>query len=263
MGIDWSVVKAAIMRSGKLKAVKNINITHLNGLRGLDTQKSELLANTRAFMSQSGAKAANHALLWGEMGCGKSSLVRAIFCEYMEQNLRLIELGKEELKSLHKVLKAASKAPKYRFIAFCDDFSFELNDSGVSELKRLLEGSIEAPPNNLLFYATTNRKHILKQAPNNNENYINERENSRESLSLADRFGLHLSFYELEMREYLALIDSLFSDFSLSQSELESLHKEAASFASIKGVRSARSAVQFYKSYQKLSKKSALLQIQG
>lgn len=243
--MNWQDTKAAIMRGGKLKAVKNIAITHLDELYGIKAQKTELLANTTRFI-KNGANSANHALLWGEMGCGKSSLVRAVFCKFMNENLRLIELGKEELKSLYKVLKAARKAPEFRFIVFCDDFSFDLNDRGISEIKRLLEGSIELSPNNLIFYATTNRKHIIKQAPNSDD-YITMRENSRESLSLADRFGLHLSFYELEMSEYLKIIDDLFNIENFNEKEIEILHNESMSFASLKGIRSARTATQFYK----------------
>lgn len=245
MKINWQNTKAAIMRNSKLKAVENIAFTHLDDLYGLNTQKNELVANTIKFI-KNGANNANHALLWGEMGCGKSSLVRAVFCKFMNENLRLIELGKEELKNLHKVLKAAKKAPNYRFIIFCDDFSFELGDKSISQIKRLLEGSIEASPENVLFYATTNRKHIIKQEPNSDD-YITMRENSRESLSLADRFGLHLSFYELEMTEYLNIIDNLFNIKILNAQKIKKLHNESMNYASIKGIRSARTAMQFYK----------------
>lgn len=232
--------KAAIVRYGSLRPVcdKDLQITNLANLVGLNAQKQALLDNTLRFLE---GKNANHALLWGEMGCGKSSLVRAVFCEFMHKNLRLIEISKFELENLYDILEILREQKRYKFIIFCDDFSFEGGDKAMSELKRMLEGSIQKPPSNVLFYATSNRKHFVK-SQKNDENFLIERENSRDNLSLADRFGLVLSFYELEFSEYLGVIDELFGDVR----DKENLHKQARAFADSKGIRSHRSAVQFF-----------------
>ena len=236
--------KAAIVRHGKLKPVcdDELQITNLSNLISLNAQKQALLDNTIRFLQN---KPANHALLWGEMGCGKSSLVRAVFCEYMHENLRLVEISKFELENLYDILEILREQKNYKFIIFCDDFSFEMGDKAVNELKRLLEGSIQKPPSNVLFYATSNRKHFIK-AQKNDENFLIERENSRDNLSLADRFGLIISFYEFEFSEYLSVIDELFGEVK----DKEKLHNEARAFADSKGVRSPRSAIHFFNIYK-------------
>lgn len=239
MKIDWKKTKAATLREGKLKPVKDMLISDLDELVSIDRQKDELTRNTLNFINGNGA---NHALLWGEMGCGKSSLVRAVFCKFMDKNLRLIEISKFELVNLYKVLDKIRDKKRFKFIIFCDDFSFEASDKTLGELKKLLEGSIQAPPKNAIFYATSNRKHLVK-SEKNHENYIIEKEHNRESLSLADRFGLHISFYELEVSEYLDVVSSYFNGVDVDK---EWLRKEALAYASSKGVRSARSAKQFW-----------------
>lgn len=238
--MNFTKFKAAIVRNGKLRAVleQDIQITRLDDLVGLNKQKSLLVDNTLRFLD---GKDANHALLWGEMGCGKSSLVRAVFCEYMDMNLRIIEVSKRELEYLYDILEIVRRNTAFKFIIFCDDFSFDIGDSAVSELKRLLEGSIQMPPKNALFYATSNRKHFLP-ARKNDENFLVERENSRDMLSLADRFGLVISFYETEFTEYLQIIDKFFPNVK----DRDALHNAARAFATEKGIRNPRAAVQFY-----------------
>lgn len=240
--MKWKNIKAAIVRGGELKAVKQIQKTSLKKLFGIKEQKKLLLENTQNFLDE---KLANHALLWGEMGCGKSSLVRAVFCKFMDKNLRLIEIGKTELNALYSVLCETRKAKKYKFIIFCDDFSFNESGADVSELKRLLEGSIEKVPANTLFYATSNRKHLLKDEQNN-DNFLIQKELQRENLSLADRFGLKISFYELNFSEYIALCDELFGASSWEEAKKEKMHVLARSFSDSKGIRSPRSALHFY-----------------
>lgn len=236
--------KAFIVRNGHLHPVldNDLQITKLSDLIGLHEQKQALLDNTINFMKN---KPANHALLWGEMGCGKSSLVRAVFCEFMEDNLRLIEISKFELDDLYNILEVIRVHKRYKFIIFCDDFSFKIGEKSLSELKRLLEGSIQKPPQNALFYATSNLKHFIKPQKND-ENFLIERENSRENLSLADRFGLMISFYEFEISEYLQVVDDLFGEVG----NKEALHNEARAFATIKGIRNPRAAIQFYNLYK-------------
>ena len=241
--IDFAKTKAAIVRKGKLRAVadEDIQIDRLDDLVGLERQKSALIENTEAFLRGQGA---NHALLWGEMGCGKSTLVRATFCEYISQGLRLIEVGKNELDSLYETLEVVRANKDFKFIIFCDDFSFEVGESALAELKRLLEGSIQKPPSNAIFYATSNRKHLVPARANADE-YLIKRERSREALSLADRFGLYISFYESEQDEYFALVDRLFGDVG----DKDALHRAARAFVSERGVRSPRTAIAFWRAY--------------
>ena len=243
--MNWGKIKAAIVRNGELKPVKELEITSLKSLFGISEQKKLLKENTKNFLANKGA---NHALLWGEMGCGKSSLVRAVFCKYMDKNLRLIEMPKYELNALYSVLCEVRKARKFKFIIFCDDFSFEGVNTDVSELKRLLEGSIEKTPKNALFYATSNRRHLLKDEKND-ENFLIQKENQRDNLSLADRFGLQISFYELDFKEYLALCEELFNSQNWEASRKAKLENLARSFVSQKGIKSPRTARQLYANY--------------
>ena len=243
--MNWKKIKAAIVRNGELKPVKELEITSLKSLFGMSAQKKLLKENTKNFLAN---KAANHALLWGEMGCGKSSLVRAVFCKYINKGLRLIEIPKSELNSLYNVLNEIRKNKKFKFIIFCDDFSFEGVNTDVSELKRLLEGSIEKTPSNALFYATSNRRHLLKDEKND-ENFLIQKENQRDNLSLADRFGLQISFYELDFKEYLALCTELFNSQNWEPSRQTKLENLARSFVSEKGIKSPRTARQLYAIY--------------
>ena len=243
--MNWHKIKAAIVRSGRICAVHDIQITELKSLYGIGEQKRLLKENTKRFIK---GKGANNALLWGEMGCGKSSLVRAVFCKYMDKNLRLIELGKFELGSLYDVLCVIREAKNFKFIIFCDDMSFESSGSDVSELKRLLEGSIEKVPQNVLFYATSNRRHFLK-TEENSENFLINKERMRENLSLADRFGLCISFYEMDFSEYIGFCDELFEAQSWDEDRKENMHKLARTFSDSKGLRSPRAAQQFFAMY--------------
>ncbi len=293
MEIDWTTTKAAIVRRGELRAVSEINVSELDDLRHIDAQKAELLANTRAFVA---GERANHALLWGEMGCGKSTLVRAVFCHFARQAecpLRLVEISRAELANLFDVLENLRAARAWRFVLFCDDFSFEPNAEVVSELKNLLEGSIQAPPRNVIFYATSNRKHLVRREWREPQNFIQEREDGREAMSLSDRFGLWISFYELQMSEYLRLCERLcgvggggaglggaglggdgFGGAGggevagsvggevvesgggrvLSAEERGEFEREARGFATLRGVRSGRVAMQFAHYWQNLKK---------
>lgn len=233
--IDWSMSAAAIFRRGQIRPVRELAFVDIDELVGLDEQKDALLKNTQNFLQN---KAANHALLWGQMGCGKSSLVRAVFCKFINDGLRLIEINKNELEFVDEILQFI-RFEKYKFIIFCDDFSFEAQDQSYKNLRPILEGSIEAVPKNVLFYATSNKKHLVPRSQNS-PNFLIEKEKISDELSLSDRFGLWISFYELEVDEYLEVVRSIFgAKFD------ENVAKKSLAYARLRGFRSPRVARQF------------------
>jgi predicted AAA+ superfamily ATPase len=200
-----------ILGKGQLVPVRHIHRIHLNDLLGIDRQKQRLLANTRQFMA---GRPANHALLTGARGTGKSSLVKAVFnaCQSEHHNnLRLIELDRDGLKDLPN-LTAVLCTRRERFLLFCDDLSFEPHEPGYKALKSALDGSIAALPDHVLIYATSNRRHLMPQSFVDNLNTTREHEgeihpgeSTEEKISLSDRFGLWLSFYPLDQETYLAI----------------------------------------------------------
>jgi len=218
------------------------------GLLGVDEQKQALLDNTEAFLA---GKSANNALLWGSRGTGKSSLIKALLNQYGDQGLRLIEIDKDDLVDLPEIVDDIQEAP-YRFIVFCDDLSFEEGENSYKHLKSVLEGSIELPPENVLVYATSNRRHLMPEYKSENEGVklvdgeLHYTDAIEEKLSLADRFGLWLSFYPSDLKQYFALVDAL---FPVCQ-DREELHRLARQFAMVRGSRSGRTARQFYQSMQ-------------
>lgn len=244
---DWSEVDAAIWRHqrGYLKPVKHIDPVVVEDLLGVERQKQELLANTEQFLR---GEPANNVLLWGARGTGKSSLIKAVFNQFRGERLRLIQLDKAGLTDLPEITDELVARPE-RFIIFCDDLSFDEGERGLRELKSVLEGSIEQPPENVRVYATSNRRHLVPE-------YMSENQASRvvegelhladvieEKISLSDRFGLWLSFYSLDQQAYLAIVDHLFREVAC---ERELLHSEAKRFAQTRGVRSGRVAKQFF-----------------
>lgn len=245
--INWNETRAAIWRQSKakLRAVHHIDPVQLQDLVGIDQQKQRLVDNTERFLQH---KPANNALLWGARGTGKSSLIKAVFNAYKEQGLRLIEVDKTDLLSLPDIVDDIRELPQ-RFIIYCDDLSFENNETGYKPLKSVLEGSIELPPDNVLLYATSNRRNLVPEAMRDNlaSTYVNGEvhyaDAIEEKISLADRFGLRLSFYSITQTAYLEIVDSYFKNY---QGDRELLHKEALQFAAERGARSGRVAKQFY-----------------
>lgn len=253
--MKWDKTYAAIFRKSKntLKAVEtdDIDAVNLDDLIGIDEQKNRLLSNTINFINDKGA---NHALLWGERGCGKSSLVKAVFWALKDKNLRIIELNKSDLENLADIIDDL-RNEKYKFIIFCDDFSFEKRDDSYKFLKPLLEGSIQKAPKNVLIYMTSNRRHIVSEEKNNNDNvYVRSGElhyndSVDEKISLADRFGLWISFYQGSYDEYIDIVKHYFATFKFDEDELI---KQAKAYAMLKGSRSGRTAKQFYFEYKNL-----------
>lgn len=260
--INWRTVQVAVFRANKkaLKIVRDIDFTDLDALVGLESQKSALIKNTDAFLR---GASANHALLWGESGCGKSSLAKAVFSKFIPQGLKIIEIGRDDLGYLVDIIDAIRET-NFKFIVFCDDLSFELGESGYKHLKPLLEGSLERAPRNVLMYATSNRRHIVGECASDNdvaqisrgELHLSDAANER--ISLSERFGLQLSFYGGSMREYLGIVDAYFAaaqgmsaaEFRLSfAADLDALHAKAREFAMLRASRSGRAAKQFFLSF--------------
>lgn len=245
--IDWQETKAAIWRANKqaLKPVFEVDPISLEKLIGIDRQKNILLENTKRFVD---GFLANHALLWGSRGMGKSALVKALLNHFSHKGLRLIEFAKEDLLDLPELTDYLRELPYY-FIIFCDDLSFERGDDSYKGLKPLLEGSIELPPKNILVYATSNRRHLVTEHHSDNEGVmvadkeIHYSDAIEEKISLSDRFGLWLSFYQGSLNEYLRIVDSYFKDF---QGDRQALHEKAKQFATTRASRSGRTAKQFY-----------------
>ncbi|HED6767123.1 TPA: ATP-binding protein [Campylobacter coli] len=249
--MDWDKTYAAIYRSRKdyLKPIIDLDNISLNDLLGMEEQKNVLYQNTLNFIHNKGA---NHALLWGTKGTGKSSLIKAIFNEFKDKGLRLVELAKDDLFALVDIIDELREQP-FKFILFCDDFSFEKNDDSYKFLKPLLEGSIEAPLQNIIIYASSNRRHLLSESMSDNQGVqvahteLHASDAAEERLSLSDRFGLWLSFYQGNLNEYLKLVDFYFKDIKCDK---ELLHKKAKEFANLRASRSGRTAKQFYLAFK-------------
>lgn len=246
--IDWNEIYAAIwrQRKGYLRPVQHVDPVQLDQLVGIENQKHRLLDNTQRFMQQ---KPANNALLWGARGTGKSSLIKAVFNSYRNQGLRLIEVDKTDLLSLPEIVDDIRELAQ-RFIIYCDDLSFENSETGYKPLKSVLEGSIELPPENVLLYATSNRRNLVPESMQDNlaSTHINGEvhyaDAIEEKISLSDRFGLRLSFYSITQQAYLDIVDSYFAAYNGNR---ELLHREALQFAAERGAKSGRVAKQFYR----------------
>jgi predicted AAA+ superfamily ATPase len=245
--IDWNHTCAAVWRPRKsqLRPVRHTDPVALDDLVGIDLQKQRLVDNTQRFLA---AKPANNALLWGARGTGKSSLIKAVFNAFKDQGLRLIEVDKTDLLSLHDIVDDIRELPQ-RFILYCDDLSFENNETAYKPLKSVLEGSIELPPRNVLLYATSNRRNLVPESMRDNlasahiNGEVHYADAIEEKISLSDRFGLRLSFYSINQQDYLAIVDSYFKDY---RGDREILHREALRFAAERGARSGRVAKQFF-----------------
>jgi predicted AAA+ superfamily ATPase len=249
--IDWKNSYAAIYRAKKeyLKPVTTIENVSFEDLVGIEEQKAALIKNTERFLDN---LPSNNVLLWGARGTGKSSLIKALLNTYTKRDLRLIEIDRDDLDDLIEISDIIRNLP-YKFIIFCDDLSFEEGERGYKGLKRILEGSIEAPPENVKIYATSNRRHLITEYQRDNEGTkianngeIHYSDSVEEKISLSDRFGLWLSFYHGNQEEYLAVVDSYFKDY---KGDRELLHAEALRFAQSRASKSARAAKQFYNSY--------------
>lgn len=232
---------------GRLIAVPRVNRVDLGLLKGIDRMRDILIENTERFAT---GLPANNALLWGARGMGKSSLVKAAHAEVnahpdVDGTLKLIEIHREDIESL-PLLMARLRGSEFRFIIFCDDLSFDGNDASYKSLKAVLEGGIEGRPDNVILYATSNRRHLLarEMVENERSTAINPGEAVEEKVSLSDRFGLWLGFHRCSQDEYLAMVHGYARHFGIKTSE-EQLDREALEWATTRGSRSGRVAWQF------------------
>jgi uncharacterized protein len=221
--------------------VADVNRVPLSLLKGIDRMRDALLANTERFAR---GLPANNALLWGARGMGKSSLVKAVNGEV--KGLKLVEIHREDIASLPHLLSHLRAAGEHRFILFCDDLSFEAVDTSYKSLKAVLEGGIEGRPPNVLFYATSNRRHLMPREMVDNERStaINPGEAVEEKLSLSDRFGLWIGFHNCSQDDYLDMVRSYARHFGLGIKD-EALREEALAWALQRGSRSGRVAWQY------------------
>jgi predicted AAA+ superfamily ATPase len=231
---------------GELEPVTRVNRVDIGLIKGVDRVRDILVENTERFAA---GLPANNVLLWGARGMGKSSLVKAahahINAARQDDPLKLIEIHREDIDTLPKLMTILKKAP-HRFILFCDDLSFDHDDTSYKSLKAALEGGVEGRPANVIFYATSNRRHLLPRDMIENERStaINPSEAVEEKVSLSDRFGLWLGFHKCSQDEYLAMIDGYVAYHGL-RIDPETLRAEALEWATTRGSRSGRVAWQF------------------
>ena len=249
---DWGAAIAFRYRrrggSGLIEPVRHVAAIRLEALVEVEPQKERLLRNTAQFMAGQGA---NNVLLTGARGTGKSSLVKACLNEFAPRGLRLIEVDKADLVDLPDIVDLVADRPE-RFIVFCDDLSFDEGEPGYKALKSVLDGSVAQASDNLLIYATSNRRHLLPEYMKENLSYqhtedgeVHPGEGVEEKISLSERFGLWISFYPFTQAEYLAIVAQWLRFFGASEAAIRQARQDALVWALERGSRSGRVAQQF------------------
>lgn len=250
---DWTASIAWRYRKrssghGVLEPVRHVASMRLDDLREIDGQKEKIQRNTRHFVQ---GLPANNVLLTGARGTGKSSLVKACLNEYAPQGLRLIEVDKADLVDLPDIVDVVADRPE-RFLVFCDDLSFDEGEAGYKALKSILDGSVSAAGQNVLVYATSNRRHLLPEYMKENLSYthtadgeVHPGEVVEEKISLSERFGLWVSFYPFSQDEYLGIVAQWLSAHGIDQTTIEAARPQALVWALERGSRSGRVAYQF------------------
>jgi uncharacterized protein len=253
---DWNASIAFRYRkrggSGLIEPVRHVASIRLGSLVEVGPQKERLLRNTEQFVAGHGA---NNVLLTGARGTGKSSLIKACLNEFSSQGLRLIEVDKTDLVDLPDIVDLVAERPE-RFIVFCDDLSFDEGEPGYKALKSILDGSISESSDNVLIYATSNRRHLLPEYMKENLSYrhtedgeVHPGEVIEEKISLSERFGLWVSFYPFSQDEYLAIVAEWLRSFKVDAEAIAAARQEALVWALERGSRSGRVAFQFAKDY--------------
>jgi len=253
--IDWSINHAANWRrhsfAGCLEPIDTIEGMHLDDLLGIERQKKAVADNTRQFLA---GYPANNILLWGTRGTGKSSLVRALLHRYAPEGLRVIQVDKSDLVHLPDIVDEVRDQP-YKFIIFSDDLSFDIGESSYKMLKSALDGSVYAPPETVLIYVTSNRRHLLPEYESDNrgammvEGEIHHGEAVEEKISLSNRFGIWVAFHPFSQDQYLDVVrqwgDKLAGKSGISLDWSEEIRQAAILWSQKKGDRSGRIAYQF------------------
>jgi predicted AAA+ superfamily ATPase len=243
---DFAAADAFVWHAAEQRfaPVKRVNRVDMVLLKGIDLVRDILVDNTDRFAR---GLPANNALLWGARGMGKSSLVKAAHAAINAKRggLKLVEIHREDIDSLPELMSLTRDAP-YRFIVFCDDLSFDAEDTSYKSLKAALEGGVEGRPDNLIFYATSNRRHLMPRDMIDNERStaINPGEAVEEKVSLSDRFGLWLGFHRCSQDEYLDMVYGYADHFDLG-ADRDTVRAEALEWATTRGARSGRTAWQF------------------
>lgn len=257
--IDWSAPAFRWRRRrylgvevGRLEPVHRIARIDPDDLQHVDAQKAQILRNTEQFVA---GLPANNVLLTGARGTGKSSLIRACLVRFVDRGLRLIEVDKRDLVDLPDIVAQVADRPE-RFVVFCDDLSFEEGESSYKALKAQLDGSVAAPSDNVLIYATSNRRHLMPEYMRENletkyeaDGEIHPAETVEEKISLSERFGLWLSFYPFRQDDYLDIVAHWLARLGADRALIDAARAEALQFALQRGSRSGRVALQFARDY--------------
>ncbi|MBS0307876.1 MAG: ATP-binding protein [Proteobacteria bacterium] len=252
---DWNAAAAFRWRKqggkgghGYLQPVRHVAPISLDDLHNISQQKQQIEQNTRQFVE---GRPANNVLLTGARGTGKSSLIKACLYRYQAQGLRLIEVDKEDLADLADIVELVAGRPE-RFIIFCDDLSFEEGEGGYKALKVALDGSIAAQSDNVLIYATSNRRHLIPERMSDNATYVHTDdgdlhpgETVEEKISLSERFGLWVTFYPFKQDDYLDIVAHWLRHFGCNPQQIAEAEADALRWALQRGSRSGRVAWQF------------------
>jgi predicted AAA+ superfamily ATPase len=253
---DWTASVAFRYRKrgngGMLEPVRHVATIRLSDLKEVEPQKERLVRNTEQFV---GGRGANNVLLTGARGTGKSSLIKACLNEFAPRGLRLIEVDKADLVDLPDLVDLVAERPE-RFVIFCDDLSFDEGEPGYKALKSMLDGSVAQASDNVLIYATSNRRHLLPEYMKENLTYqyaedgeVHPGEVVEEKISLSERFGLWVSFYPFTQDEYLAIVAQWLRSFGVGEEAIAAARQESLVWALERGSRSGRVAHQFARDY--------------
>ncbi len=253
---DWNAAVAFRYRKrgagGRIEPVRHVAQIRLHDLVEVEPQKQRLLRNTEQFVAGHGA---NNVLLTGARGTGKSSLIKACLNEFAPRGLRLIEVDKADLTDLPDIVELVAERPE-RFVVYCDDLSFDEGEPGYKALKSILDGSVAQASDNVLIYATSNRRHLLPEYMSENLSYkhtedgeVHPGEVVEEKISLSERFGLWVSFYPFTQAEYLAIVAQWLRGFGVGEDAIAAARQESLVWALERGSRSGRVAYQFARDY--------------